>query len=98
VLDAGASASQKLSFLASSGELSLGSPASFLGTIAGFTGADKIDLLDTTATKLAYSSGKLSVIDGTATVATLTFSGSYALTNFVLGSDQQGGALITWKS
>ena len=98
VLDAGASASQKLSFLASSGELTLGSPATFLGTIAGFTGADKIDLLDTTATKLAYAGGKLSVLDGTATIATLTLSGSYALKNFVLGSDHQGGALITWHS
>jgi hypothetical protein len=96
--DAGAAATQNLSFLASAGELSLGSPASFLGTIIGFTGADKIDLLNTAATKLTYSGNKLTVLNGTTTVATLTFSGAYSLNNFVLGSDNSGGSLITWQS
>jgi fibronectin-binding autotransporter adhesin len=71
---------------------------SFLGTIIGFTGADKIDLLNTAATKLTYSGNQLKVLNGTTTVATLTFSGAYTSNNFVLGSDNSGGSLITWQS
>jgi hypothetical protein len=98
VFDSGASASQKLNFLAGTGDLGIGAPASFLATIAGFTGSDTIDLLKTAATKLSYAGGVLTVLNGTATVAKLALSGTYTTTNFVLGSDNHGGALISWHS
>jgi hypothetical protein len=98
VFDTGASATQKVSFLAGSSTLDFGSPASFLGTIAGFTGSDKIDLLNTAATQLSYAGGVLTVLNGTTTVATLTFSGTYNNNNFVLGSDSNGGSLISWHA
>jgi hypothetical protein len=95
---AGASASQKVNFLAGSGALNLGSPASFLGLIGGFTGSDSIDLLNTAATKLSYTGGTLTVLNGSSTVATLAFNGTYTLNNFVLGSDHNGGSQITWQA
>jgi hypothetical protein len=96
--DAGASAAQKVNFLAGTGALNLGSPASFLGLIGGFTGSDSIDLLNTAATKLTYSGGTLTVLNGSAAVATLAFSGTYNLNNFVLGSDHNSGSVITWQA
>jgi hypothetical protein len=91
----GAAATQHVNFQAATGELDLGKPASFLGTIAGFGSMDKIDLLSTVATNLAFAGGKLTVENGTATVATLAFSGTYTTSNFALGPDGHGGSLIT---
>jgi len=98
VFDAGASAKQKQNFLASSGELSLGSPVSSLGKIGGFTDSDSIDLMKTAVTKPTYASGVLTVLNGTATVAKLAFGGTYTNTNFVRGSDNKEGEPISWQS
>jgi hypothetical protein len=93
----GAVATQKASFQAGGGELELGKPAGFLGTIVNFATMDKIDLLSTQATSLAFAGGKLTVENGTTTVATLAFSGSYTTSDFVLGHTP-AGSLITWHT
>jgi hypothetical protein len=101
----GSAATQHVNFQvatgqATTGTLDLGKPATFLGTIAGFGTMDKIDLLSTPATSLAFAGGKLTVDNGTTTVASLSFNGAYTTRNFVLGSDEHlhGGALITWHT
>ncbi len=98
VFGAGATASQALNFQSGTGALALASPAAFLATIGGFTASDTIDLLHTAATSVRYSGNKLTVSNGTTTVATLNFSGTYTTANFVIGTDNNGGSLITWKS
>jgi hypothetical protein len=97
----GAAATQHLNFQvatgqATTGELDLGKPATFLGTIAGFGSMDKTDLLSTPATTLAFAGGKLTVDNGTTVVATLAFSGVYSNSTFALSSDGHGGSLITF--
>jgi hypothetical protein len=94
----GATAGETVGFLGKTGLLDLQNAAAFAGTIAGFTASDRIDLLKTKATSLAFGSGKLSVLNGGATVGRLAFTGSYTTSNFVLGSDGHGGSLITWKA
>jgi hypothetical protein len=94
-------ATQKTSFPALASlqtELEFGNPSTFLGTIANFGTMDKIDLLNTPATSRSFSGGKLTVQNGSTTVASLSFAGSYSTGNFVLGPDGQGGSLITWHS
>jgi hypothetical protein len=78
-------AAQKVSFQAAGGELDLGKPASFLGSIMNLGTMDQIDLLSTPATSLAFAGGKLTVDNGTTTVVTLAFGGTYTTGNFVLG-------------
>jgi hypothetical protein len=94
----GAAATQKASFQGAGGELDLGKPSTFLGTISNFGSLDKIDLLNTSATSLSYSGGKLTVKAAGTTVASLGFTESCTTNSFVLGSDGNGGSLITWHS
>jgi hypothetical protein len=92
---AGVDSSHTVTFEASTGALDLSAPGSFAGTIAGFSSADVIDLLDDpTVTSLSFSSGTLTVKDGGATVASLNFSGSYTTDSFAFGSDGNGGTYI----
>jgi hypothetical protein len=93
---AGASAGQTVDFLASTGALDLTKPSTFLGTISGFGGSDAIELVNTKETGFGFTNGILTVMDGTKTVATLDFSGSYTKTDFALGSDGHGGTAITF--
>jgi len=93
-----ADSSHTVTFENQSGTLDLEAPASFAGTIAGFTGNDVIDLLNTSVTKLSYSgsgsSGVLTVSNAGGVVATLAFSGKYTTANFVAVSDGHGGTDI----
>jgi hypothetical protein len=98
-LAGGAAATQTVSFQQpGGGELDLAKPTTFLGTIANFGTLDKIDLLSAPATSLSFAAGKLTVLDGSTKVATLAFSGSYQTANFALGSDSNGGSLITYHT
>ncbi|MDQ2801132.1 MAG: hypothetical protein M3Y41_00010 [Pseudomonadota bacterium] len=81
------------------GPLALAAPGGFAGTIAGFGGADTIDLINIGATGLSYSpsdsnGGVLTVLRNAGTLATLHFQGSYAASSFKLASDGHGGTLI----
>jgi hypothetical protein len=93
-LEAGAAATQTASFTVAGGTLELGSPADFLGHIAGFGLSDVIELAATTATTLSYAGGVLTVEDNTTPVATLHFNGAYTSGSFTLSSDGHGDALI----
>ena len=90
---------QTLNFLDATGTAKLDAAAQFGATIASFAVGDTIDLVNTTATNLAYSGntvgGTLTVLNNGATVAALTISGSYAPSQFVLTSDGHGGNQIT---
>ena len=98
----GAAATQSVSFPSlphtAVAELDLDKPSTFLGTIINFGSLDQIDLLNTTATTLSYSGGKLAVQNGSTTVANLSITGSYTTKSFALGSAGHGDALITFKS
>ncbi len=67
----------------------------FTGTISGFVKGDILDLIDTAATSNTYSSGKLTVLDGSTTVVTFNFLGTYTSSEFVLSSDDHSGTDIT---
>ena len=74
--------------------LDLGAVASFAAAINGFGASDSLDLLNTAATKATWKNGKLTILNGTATVATIKLAGSYAGDIFSVSSDQHGGSLI----
>jgi hypothetical protein len=74
--------------------LDLADPSAFAGTLAGFGGADHIDLLETAANSLSYAGGVLTVEESGATIARLHVSGAYTTNSFSLGSDGAGGSLI----
>jgi autotransporter passenger strand-loop-strand repeat protein len=89
---------------AGGGVLQLDASTSFSGQIGGFGGTDELDLRDiqyisgtTSATFTeagSNTSGTLTVTDGTHT-AQLTLLGTYATSNFAVGSDGHGGTLVT---
>ncbi len=65
------------------------------GTISGFAKGDVIDLINTAATSVTYSSGKLTVLNGSTTVTVLNLAGSYTTSEFDLSSDGHSGTDIT---
>jgi hypothetical protein len=93
----GASSGQTVDFLASGGELSVKSPLAFLGTIAGFGGSDVITLTKTAETGYGFANGVLTVEDGSSTVASLTFAGSYAMQDFSVTTNIHGNTVITYS-
>ena len=88
----GAGSGQVVDFAASTGLLDLTKPLDFTGTITGFGGADQIDLLNTAETTYNYTNNVLSVKNGSATVASLHFTG--ISNSFSLTSDGHSGTLI----
>jgi hypothetical protein len=50
--------------------------------------------LSTPATSASFSSGVLTVLDGSTAVVHLNFNGSYSTSSFSLVSDLHGGTLI----
>jgi hypothetical protein len=93
----GSSAGQTASFLATTGLLDLTAPHDFLGTITGFGGSDIIDLINAPETSWNFSSGVLTVKDGSTIEASLHFSSSYVQPDFIVGSDPHGGTMITFS-
>ena len=94
---AGADAGQTAVFQATTGLLALTNPLDFLGTIDDFGGSDKIDLVKTKETSYSFANGILTVENGSNTVASLQFGGSYTMADFALVSDKHGGTFITFK-
>jgi len=92
LLQSGTGSGQIVDFLAAEGLLELDKPTEFTGTITGFSGADRIDLLGTAETLYTYAGNMLTVTDGSKTVASLTFAGSS--NSFSLTGDTRGGTLI----
>jgi hypothetical protein len=74
----------------------ISNPAAFAGdTISGFARTDVIDLAGVTATSRTYAGGVLTVLNGAATVATMTIPGSFTTASFHLITDGNGGTDIT---
>jgi hypothetical protein len=94
---AGAGVGQVANFQAGTGALDLTAPLSFDGTILGFGASDQIDLVNTTETSYNFANGILTVENGSATVASLQFGGSYSTGSFTLMGDGHNGTLITFK-
>ncbi len=78
--------------------LGLADAAGVAAHITDFGTGDAIDLLGTTANKLSYANGALTVDNGTKKIATLQIKGSYTTANFKLASDGHGGSLISYVS
>ncbi len=95
-LQAGDVAGQAEHFLGAGGTLELSHPANFLGTIAGFSAGDVIDLASTAANKLSYANGTLTLSEGTVAVAHLHITGTYTSSSFSLVTDGHGGTAITF--
>ena len=93
-LGSSAAATQTAVFASSTGTLSLTAPASFAGSITGFTGSDLIYLGGKVATGLSYNttSHVLTVTGASGTIASLTFNGTYTQGSFALTN---GGKDIT---
>jgi hypothetical protein len=92
-------ASHTVTFTGPTGTLQLSAPASFAGTIAGFSGNDVIDLTETpiTGLTLSYSGQILTVTPASGPVAKLTFSGSYNGDDFFAVSDGATGTDILFE-
>jgi hypothetical protein len=94
----GNAAGQTINFAFAAGPhetLILDQPGNSFGTIAGFALTDKIDLKGVIGKTASLSGGVLTVMNGTATVATLSLSGGFAGQHFKLSSDKNGGTNIT---
>jgi hypothetical protein len=91
------------SFTGTTGTLQLDAPATFAGTISGFTGdgtlagSDHINLLGFNCSSIQSSydssTGILTVADGTA-AAELHFAGNYSQNNFKFADDGTGGTIV----
>ena len=104
-IDAGATLDAKAAvtvadtvFAGGSATLILGSPKTFAATIAGFGAGDRIDLAKLKVSALSFSGGALTLTNGNTVVETLHFAGDFNAANFALGSDGQGGALISFTA
>ena len=96
---------ETVTFQGSTGSLTLDTPSSFHGTVAGFTGdgtlqgSDQIDLkgIDYHSSAFAESfnasTDTLSVTDGTDSAA-LHFTGNYVAANFSFTTDGDGGTIV----
>jgi hypothetical protein len=94
----GAVSTQTVTFESGANTLSLGDAAGFGAHILDFGTGDAIDLLGSTATTLSFSSGALTIDDGTTKIAKLVIKGSYTTANFKLTSDHNGGSLISYAA
>jgi T5SS/PEP-CTERM-associated repeat protein len=87
---------QKTVFEATTGDLKLGAPAQFTGSIYDFVKGDTIDLTSTLASSLTFSGHTLTVHESGGGTFGLTFAGSYTQASFgAPQSDGHGGTLIT---
>ena len=97
-LDGSVGSGQTVTFESATGSLALGDAGGFAGVIAGFAQGDTIDLLGVAATKLSFRGGTLTVFNGNAHVAALSFGGHHIAGDFKLASDGQGGSTITYST
>jgi fibronectin-binding autotransporter adhesin len=92
----GAVSGQVVNFEAGSGALDLTGATHFAGLIEDFGASDVIDLVNTAETNFTYSGSILTVLNGSTTVASLHFGGSYTQSSFTVGSDGHSGTAITF--
>jgi hypothetical protein len=89
-------ATQSVSFTAATGTLLLDAPAAPAEIVFGMTVGDVIDLKGVTATKASVNSADQLIVDnGSTQVAEIQLSGSYLSDTFTVGTDNNGGSLVT---
>lgn len=90
------SVSNGITFGAGGGVLSLGGQESYLGTIAGFTTGDMIELQGVafTTNPLTVSGNTVTVMENTGASVTFTFSTAQTLSSLMLGEGPHGGLAI----
>jgi fibronectin-binding autotransporter adhesin len=89
------SSGQRAVFEAATGQLKLGLPAQFSGSIYDFVKGDTIDLASIAASSLTFSGHILTVHESGGATFGLTFGGSYTQASFAAPvSDGHGGTLI----
>jgi hypothetical protein len=93
----GASVGQTVDLLSAGADVTLKSPALFLGTIAGFGGSDVITLTKTAETGYNFANGVLTITDGSSTVGSLAFAGSYTTQEFSVTTNTHGNTVITYS-
>jgi hypothetical protein len=91
----GAFATQTVQFEQPNALLDITNPSSFSAPIADFAAHDTIDLLNTASTTFTFAGNTLTLEDGTKSVATLTFTGTYTKSDFATATDNHSGTLIT---
>lgn len=87
-----------VAFADGSETLALADPAAVTSVLSGFGAGDVIDLQHIAATSLQFLGGVLTIKDGTATVADLTFRGAYTTADFALKADGSGGTDIIFAA
>jgi hypothetical protein len=89
-----------VTFASGSEDLKLGTPSGNTAIISGFANGTTIDLLNATVTSFLYAPvvGIMTLMDGTTSLGTLKFAGSYTKTNFTLKSDGASGTDILFVS
>lgn len=92
-LQGAATASQTVTFSGREAEITLDDPAGLAATIQGFTVSDTIDLPGFEADSASWNDGTLTVSGGPQSL-TLLLAGAYSADQFVVVSDQHGGALV----
>jgi hypothetical protein len=95
-LSGSVSSGQRVAFEAAAGQLKLGLPAQFSGSIYDFVKGDTIDLASIAASSLTFSGHALTVHESGGATFALNFAGTYTQANFGAPvSDGHGGTLIT---
>ena len=93
---AGSSSQQTVEFLSSNAQLALTNPLEFSGVLTDFGTGDTIDLVQQAATGFSFTNNVLTVVDGSTTVATLSFNGGYGDNSFAITPDGHGGSTISF--
>ena len=72
----------------------LRAPGAFTGTLAGFSGTDKIDLVRINANQVLFNANTLTVRNSGAPVASLVIPGNFASNGFITVPDGASGTFI----
>jgi fibronectin-binding autotransporter adhesin len=80
------------------GRLSIGDAKGFTSPITGFGTGDVVDLTHLKATSATFANNTLTLLNGTTTVGSLAFAGTFTSTNFSLTADGHGGTDLTFAA
>jgi hypothetical protein len=80
------------------GHLTIGDAKGFTSPITGFGTGDVVDLSHLKATSATFADNTLTLLNGTATVGSLAFAGTFTSSNFSLTADGHGGTNLTFAA
>jgi hypothetical protein len=99
LMNTGAAGASNIAFGSGGGTIEAAKGATLINPVAQFGSSDKIQLDGVVATRDSYnpSNGVLSLLNGTTTVATLNFVGSYSALGFIT-NEVGGAAVVTYSA